>query len=121
MSQSASNAEESQHSRQPTPMNAVLNLDGSIQSVRAHNVVRFRLTNGLLSFALHATILFVALVIGAVLLFLNMHDTAATPFQIGGFLPAPKHKDETAQSDSDTATNRAHQVSSAAQYVATIV
>lgn len=61
----------------------MLNLDGSIQRVRAHNVVRFRLTSGLLNFALHATILFAALAIGTVLVFVNMYNTAGVPFQLG--------------------------------------
>lgn len=134
MSQSASNAEESSPSRQQTPMNAVLNLDGSIQRVRAHNVVRFRLTSGLLNFALHATILLAALAIGMVLVFINMHDTAGVPFQlgvslltfaIGGFLPAPKYKNDEADTtligDTNAVASRANQVSSASQYVANIV
>lgn len=133
---SVSNAEES-HSRQQTPTTAVLNLNGSIQRVRAHNVVRFRLTSGLLNFALHATTLLAALAIGAVLVFINLSNTAGTAFQlgvglttfaIGGFLPAPKHEepaDDAAntalEGNGDTAEDRANQVSSAAQYVANIV
>lgn len=96
--------------------------------------MRFRLTSGLLNFALHATILLAALILGATLLFLKINDTASVPFQlgvglvtfaIGGFLPAPKHKNDdtetTQQSDSNAAASRANQVSSASQYVASIV
>ncbi len=135
LNESHSNAEESQHnqSRQPTPTQAVLHLDGTIQRVRAHNVVRHRLTSGLLNFALHATILLATLIIGAVLLFLNMYATDQPPWQvgialvtfaIGGFLPAPKHKDEkTVQLDGDgnATAHRANQMVSTAQYVADVV
>jgi len=136
LSQSASNAEESSHSRQQTPTTAVLNLNGTIQRVRAHNVVRFRLTSGLLNFALHATTLLAALAIGAVLVFTNLGNTAGVPFQlgvglttfaIGGFLPNPQHKedidaaDTLLESNGNAASDRANQVSSAAQYVANIV
>lgn len=133
LNESHSNAEESQHSRQQTPTQAVLNLDGSIQRVRAHHVIRHRLTSGLLNFALHATILLATLVIGAVLLFLNMHATDGVPFQlgvglttfaIGGFLPAPKHKDEKntrLDGDGNTTANSANQMASTSQYVANIV
>ncbi len=80
LNESHSNAEESP---QRTPTQAVLQLDGSIQRVRAHHIVRQRLTSGLLNFALHATILLATLIIGAVLLFLNMSKTEGVPWQVG--------------------------------------
>lgn len=83
MSQSASNAEESSDRHPHTPTTAVLNMDGTIQRVRAHNVIRCRLTSGLLNFALHVTILLAALAIGTVLVFVNMHNTGGVPFQLG--------------------------------------
>ncbi len=133
LNESHSNAEESSPSRQQTPTTAVLNLDGSIQRVRAHNVVRFRLTSGLLNFALHATILFAALAIGTVLVFVNLANTAGVPFQlgvglmtfaIGGFLPNPQHKedvDSQLEGDSHTTADRPSQMAGTAQYVANIV
>lgn len=93
------NSDSQPHPR--TPSMALVNFDGDVDLVRAQRVRVICFSKSCVTFSMHATALFVATILGLVMMILNQGDTAAFAlwsglfgFGIGGFTPNPRIKSE---------------------------